>query len=207
MPPAHTPLRVWFPALVTLSVLAPLAAPDSAFAQNSPNVRPFVDVGYSQPVEYFDFDQGYGFGFGFEMEQSRRVSMLLRIEWNLLSGPVRYYPSPYLYGYEDHSDLTTMSWSLGPRIHLIRRATFRPFVDLGLGVRLGDEASTYYLDDASGSYRSARHKDGLVAIAGLGVTTARYRSGGMTLSVGIEAPFSDPERFFIVPARLGVVFP
>jgi hypothetical protein len=29
----------------------------------------------------------------------------------------------------------------------------------------------------------------------------------MTLSAGIEFPFREPDRFMIVPARLGIVFP
>ena len=204
LPHARIPSRLL--ALIALPVLAVVAGVDASLAQNPPNLRPFVEAGYTEPVHFREIVQGYGFGVGVEMEQSRRLSVLLRAEWNLIQGPPGFVPPPYSFlAYEPPYDATITTLSLGPRFHWLRRGMIRPFVEGSMGVR----ATNYHSDYGYLGYRpmDLRSIDGLIAQAGVGLTTARYHGAGMSLSARIEAPVDRLGEYLFVPLRIGLVLP
>ena len=117
-------------ALLGAFVLARPASPSEILPAN---VRPFFAVGPSFPDDFDDVIRGFGMGLGFEIEQSPRVSVLFRVEWNFMSGDI----SP-LYPYSSTSarELTATNWSMGTRAYLARQGPVRPYIDGCVGVRL-----------------------------------------------------------------------
>ena len=195
-----------FAVALALSVASPAGA--SRPERLVPNVRPFFDVGYSIPILYGDLDHGFGFGFGFEAEQSPRVSVLLRFEWNRLEGPRVYEP---YYGYDRSYAMRVHAadYSVGARVHLRMRGPVRPYTEASLGVRFsGPERGGYYADALSGAGDSrVPDEEGVAAMLRLGLSTAPPGGAGLFLDAGLDFLVRNPDHYGIVPIRLGIQFP
>jgi hypothetical protein len=165
-----------------------------------PNVRPFFDAGYCEPVEFDSIDQGFGFGGGLELESTRHLSVLFRFEYQMLEAPDR---GSLEYGYSSGNEaFVSTSWSIGGRAYLTRRG-LRPYAELDYGIRLRSDRPTYYYSPAL-AYGDVQ---GMIGTARLGLSAARFHGGGLFFEAGYEGLLHNFDQFAIVPVRLGVVFP
>lgn len=172
----------------------------------SANVRPFFAVGPSFPVDFDNVSRGFGMGFGFEVEQSPRVSVLFRVELNYMSGDL---PNLYLnYPFTQTNELTTTNWSLGARTYLAKHGPVRSYVDGCLGVRLvGDALPGGGIGPSGGGGGSRGEPEGLAVTLRVGLSSAGTRRHGLFLDSGLDFLIDHPDRYGLVPVRLGIVFP
>lgn len=201
---------------MSLLSAAPMVQPATADLLPG-NVRPFFSAGPSIPVDFGGASRGFGVGFGFEAEQSPRVSVLFRVEWHLMRGmadPPRY---PFD-SYSTSDELTTANWSLGARAYLGTHGPVRSFVDGGLGVRLvadgrpGSDGgivplSPAGLGSASGPIGASAEREGLTIILRFGLSSVAPGRPGFFLDSGVDLLLDNPDRYGLVPVRLGVAFP
>lgn len=186
-----------------------LALPAVAFADN---VRLFLDAGYTQPLEWADFENGYGFGLGLEFEHTHRTSALVRFDWNEVGRNSRSYSfdGAAWRGSLGRIGQQAMSGSIGARFHVLRHGALRPYVEGRWGVRLQEQSFTpawaepaYFAASSNSAFRTAGPSGAL----GLGLTTARFHNSGVSLGVTIEGLLNDIDRDALATARLAIVFP
>jgi len=200
----HVLRRPFVVGAVVLALSAgPALAASLAPGRPGPNIRPFFDVGYSRPVRYGNLDHGFGLGFGFGVEQSSRWSTLFRFEWDALLESER--PGDYFDYGPSSVGVSAISWSLGAQLHLRTRGAVRPYTEALLGVRLNTEGGGgVVVSSASGG---GPEGNGVSASLRLGLTTAKPGGAGLFLDSGMDIMVRNPDRFGIVPIRLGIVFP
>jgi len=193
--------------LVVMGVVLAFSATSPAGASSPerlvPNVRPFFDSGFSIPVHYGDgnLDHGFGFGFGLEAEQSPRMSVFFRFEWNRLVG--EWVPH-YSYTVRVHA----ADYSVGARIHLRVRGPVRPYTEASVGVRFAGTERGFYAEPLSVAGDSrVPDKEGVAAIVRLGLSTAPPGGAGLFLDSGWDFMVRNPDQYGLVPIRLGIQFP
>jgi hypothetical protein len=167
--------------LPTLSWAAPAREGPEA------NIRPCFNTGYTSPGGLPRHDDGFGLGAAFEAEHARAVSLLFRVEWDLLTST---RSSPYYLSI--HNELVYLTWSIGVRGYLRSGATLRPYGEVDIGVRMGGEDP-----DAQG----------VTCVPRIGIAWAHPGGAGLLLEAGANFTTRDPESSLIVPIRVGIIFP
>ncbi|MGH7731998.1 MAG: hypothetical protein ACRENJ_12205 [Candidatus Eiseniibacteriota bacterium] len=191
-------------ATAVLLALAAMTPPADAADAFGTNLRAFFAVGPSYPIQSEDVRPGFGMAFGLEAEQWSRSSVLFRIEWNRMS---REYPAfPW---YIPPQEVNVVNWSLGARAHLRPHRAFRPYGEICLGVRLEDAsgAPVGIIPFREATPGSSDPGEGLAVTLRLGLSGQGGTRAGFFLDSGVDLLAGHPDRFGLVPVRLGVVFP
>jgi len=177
------------------------------------NVRPQLSVGTSIPVNWGLVDHGQTLGAAIEVEQNSRWSVVAEFEAHWLEthdyhGPYpTFVPAPA----PEFSSATLYSGQFGVRMHVTRTSRVRPYVQAGLGVRVGSSN-----DDPGaavpwgGSVLPPLNPvpvDGPTAHVRMGFTTAGWRGAGLFVDGSVEALLRRPADFALAPLRIGIMLP
>jgi len=171
------------------------------------NVRPQLSVGTSIPVNWGRVDHGQTLGAAIEVEQNSRWSMVAEFEAHWLETdelPYRTFaPAPA----PEFGSATLYSGQFGVRMHVTRTSRVRPYLQAGLGVRVGSS------NDDPGAWEGFLPPlnpvpvDGPTAHVRLGFTTAGWRGAGLFADGSVEALLRRPGNFALAPLRIGIALP
>jgi len=203
----------WFVhAAATAALLAFLPSTSDAGA----NVRPQVSVGTSMPVAWGTSLKGKALGVAVEVERSARWSTVAEFEAHWLETTFDGYDAmpaiyPAFYDQSGWSEATLFTGQFGLRMHLTQSSRVRPYVQAGLGVRVGGGSQgggavpvNAFIPPPPASTAPA---DGPTAHVRLGLTTAGYRGAGLFIDGSAEALLRRPGNFVLAPVRIGITLP
>ena len=120
-----------------------------------------------------------------------------------LARPFAPSPAP------EFGSATLYSGQFGVRMHVTRTSRIRPYVQAGLGVRVGSS------NDDPGAIPwgvflpplETVPVDGPTAHVRLGLTTAGWHGAGLFVDGSVEALLRRPADFALAPLRIGVTLP
>ncbi len=195
-------------------IAAPLlfVAPSSSAGDS--HLRPQVSVGASMPVAWGTSLKGKTVGVAVEVERSPRWSTVAEFEahWLEAGGPgvmtAVYAP---IYDPSGWSAATVLTGQFGVRLHMTQSSRVRPYVQTGIGVRVGSSSGgggaipwNAFIPPPP---RETAPADGPTAHVRLGLTTAGYRGAGLFIDGSAEALLRRPGNFVLAPLRIGITLP
>ena len=173
------------------------------------NVRPQFSVGTSVPVNWGRVDHGQTLGAAIEVEQNSRWSVIAEFEAHWLETNelpyLTFAPAPM----PEFGSATLYSGQFGVRMHVSRTSRIRPYVQAGLGVRVGS-SNDEPVAVPFGAFLPPLNPvpvDGPTAHVRLGFTTAGWRGAGLFADGSVEALLRRPGNFALAPLRIGIMLP
>jgi len=178
---------------------------------NADNIRFTLFTGGVIAENFGAIETGGAVGAGFEVEKTATWSVVGDLEYSALNGSYSYVqPYPPYPRSKTHDTASTVAFQLGFRGHLFARSRVRPFLQVGLGARLGGTPTTPYYsfeaDGGSGAPDLDSISQGAAASLRVGVTAARFGGTGVFLDGGVVALIENPQDYALVPIRLGISF-